>query len=203
LEERERVARELHDGVCQELVGAACALEVLRRKLAARDAPEAAGAAKAAALVDRALREARSLARGREAAEVGEVGLPAALARLAEETEQVYGVTCGFAAAGSGVTLGAAAAGHLYRIAQEVVGNAARHGKARYVTVELATRADVVRLTVRDDGVGVGNATSEGAGMGLGTMAYRARVIGGALEVRAGECGGTVVECAVPMAAGR
>lgn len=203
-EERERVARELHDGVCQELVGAACALEVARRKLAARDLPEAAGVAKAAAMVERALREARALARGREVADIGGTGLAAALGRLAEETEQVYGVTCGFAAVGPDVALSEPLAAHLYRIAQEAMSNAVRHGRARYVTVELSTRtAGVVGLTIRDDGTGIGMAAGTGTGMGLGTMAYRARVMGGALEVTTSEGGGTVVECSVPLAAGR
>ncbi len=89
---------------------------------------------------------------------------------------------------------------HLYRIAQEAVSNAVKHGRASHVWLELARRGTDVTLTIRDDGRGVpaGGAAAAGAGMGLQTMAYRARIIGGTLDVRAGESGGTVVACACP-----
>ena len=84
-------------------------------------------------------------------------------------------------------------------MAQEAVSNAVKHGKAHAVLIDLAAVGTEVRLTVTDDGVGLGRAGADGKGIGLQTMDYRARVIGGRLEVGPGERGGTVVTCTVPV----
>ena len=94
-------------------------------------------------------------------------------------------------------------AAHLYRVAQEAVSNAVRHGKARHIEINLARLEGQWRLAVTDDGIGVaGDAASAGRGLGMRSMRYRAAVIGGTLEVRragaAGERPGTVVSCTFP-----
>ena len=91
------------------------------------------------------------------------------------------------------------AAIHLYRIAQEAINNATRHGKARNILVFLEAADHSISLRVLDDGVGVSESRSEG--MGLRIMRYRAQCIGGSCEVHAGPTKGTTVYCRVPLEA--
>ena len=92
-----------------------------------------------------------------------------------------------------------ASAIHLYRIAQEAVANAVKHSQAHSVSIRLAADARRLELSVEDDGRGLASARlKEAAGLGLHIMDYRARAIGGTLEVGRGRRGGTLVSCCVP-----
>jgi signal transduction histidine kinase len=86
-----------------------------------------------------------------------------------------------------------AAAAQVYRIAQEAVTNAAKHGKAACVTIALRSDGGLLRLTVSDDGTCVATERPPTRGLGLGIMRDRARLLGGNLEVRKAAGGGTVV----------
>jgi two-component system CheB/CheR fusion protein len=89
---------------------------------------------------------------------------------------------------------------HLYRIAQEAVSNAIKHGKARNIRLSLRTTPDDWTLRIVDDGVGISETPSKG-GMGLAVMAYRARVTGGELTLERPPSGGTKITCTVPFSA--
>ena len=92
---------------------------------------------------------------------------------------------------------------HLYRIAQEAVTNAVKHSRARSVAIRLRALAGMFELSITDDGVGLSAAPQkESTGMGLHIMDYRARSIGGTLQVGPGRWRGTEVSCCVPMTAG-
>jgi signal transduction histidine kinase len=89
---------------------------------------------------------------------------------------------------------------HLYHIAQEAVNNSLKHGRPRRIAIRLAG-GDGPFLSVEDDGVGLDESwpTAPGAkGMGLLIMSYRAKMIGGALEIQPGAGGGTSVHCTFP-----
>ena len=200
-EEQRRIGQDLHDGLCQELTGIAFAVELLGRKLGARRAPEKATLDRIAELVDQSITHARELARGLQPVALDAAGLATALSELSHKGESLFGVTCVFERRGDldAAVAGGETAGHLYRIAQEAISNAVRHGRARTIDVELAADDSSLRLTVSDDGTGIPAKPPATGGIGLQTMAYRARVIGGALTVRPGRHGGTVVTCAVPL----
>jgi signal transduction histidine kinase len=89
---------------------------------------------------------------------------------------------------------GAETAIQLYRIAQEAIDNAVRHGKARHVWIRLADHGDLSSMSVVDDGAGVAEG-GEHKGLGLRIMKHRAAMIGGILQIRRGQDGGTIVEC--------
>jgi two-component system CheB/CheR fusion protein len=89
------------------------------------------------------------------------------------------------------------AATHLYRIAQEAVSNAIRHGKAKRIVISLERVAEHVALEVRDDGAGLPQDLSKAKGMGLRIMQYRAAMIGGSLTVQNAPKGGTTVACSM------
>ena len=86
---------------------------------------------------------------------------------------------------------------HLYRIAQEAVTNALRHGQAQNITISLASENQRIKLAIRDDGVGIRQTQGQDAGMGMGLpiMRYRAGLINAAVDVVPGEGGGTLVTC--------
>lgn len=88
---------------------------------------------------------------------------------------------------------------HLYHIAQEAVNNAIKHGRPSRIIVSLAPANDKVALTVTDDGVGYAPEPGTNPGMGLHIMNYRAKMIGGLLEVRRCRQNGTIVTCLFPV----
>jgi PAS domain S-box-containing protein len=198
-QEQRRIGQDLHDGLCQHLTGVAFALEVLGNKLGARAAPETPGIRKIAELVDQAISQARELARGLQPVMLEAVGLVAALKELSEKVEGLFRISCLFVCDGPVLVHDNAVATHLYRITQEAISNAVKHGKARTVVIDLTADRGELRLKVTDDGVGLGNARSDGKGIGMKTMAYRARLIGGTFDVVAGPAGGTMVVCTVPL----
>jgi PAS domain S-box-containing protein len=198
-QEQRRIGQDLHDGLCQHLTGVAFALEVLGNKLGARSAPETASIRKIAELVDQAISQARELARGLQPVMLEAVGLVAALKELAEKVESLFRISCLFVCDGPVLVHDNAVATHLYRITQEAISNAVKHGKAKTVVIDLTADRGELCLKITDDGVGLGNAQGDGKGIGLQTMEYRARLIGGTFDVLPGESGGTSVVCTVPL----
>jgi signal transduction histidine kinase len=90
---------------------------------------------------------------------------------------------------------------HLYRITQEAISNAIRHGRAQNVYVDLVHAGDRMILSVEDDGVGVGRSGASD-GLGMRSMRHRARLIGATLTVEPGDGAGTVVSCTVERSPG-
>ncbi len=90
------------------------------------------------------------------------------------------------------------AATHLYRIAQEAVNNAIRHGKPRQIFISLTNRKGVVELTVEDDGTGLPEEWQKQRGLGTRIMAHRAGMIGGTFSIEPNPTGGTFVKCSMP-----
>ena len=87
------------------------------------------------------------------------------------------------------------AGNNLYRIAQESVNNALKHGHCKNISIGLGAVDEEVILTVKDDGVGFPADLESGPGMGLNIMNYRAKMIGASLDIRRGAGGGTIVLC--------
>lgn len=205
---QERIGQDLHDNLGQLLTGASFLARSLAERLAAEAHPQAAEAARVAELVRQGIEQARALARGLHPVDIEAGGLGVALERLAESVRDVYEIACTVEASVPPGAVRGARVVDLYRIAQEAVTNAIRHGRARRIRLRLgpadaAARADDpeaaphdLLLEIADDGVGIPDeALEEGGGMGLHTMRYRARRLGGTLTVRRAANGGTVVRC--------
>jgi signal transduction histidine kinase len=121
-----------------------------------------------------------------------------ALRKLAAQTEILLGAACTVVVDDAPRNLDQDSATHLYRIAQEAITNAVKHGKAKRLELTCDCMNDRGMLRIADDGIGMGD-PSEVGGMGMHTMQYRARSIGGELSVRPRESGGTIVECSFPL----
>lgn len=198
--EQRRIGHDLHDGLGQELTGIAFLGKALSQTLEARRAPEADDARHVAALVNGAIARTRQLARNLYPTELEADGLETALRQLALRVESVFHIACTFHCERSVGTDDRSVATHVFRIAQEAINNAIKHAKARCIDLTLGAAGEEGVLTVRDDGIGFDPPTSGGraesvAGMGLHLMNYRARSIGGSLDIRRDPRGGTMVTC--------
>jgi PAS domain S-box-containing protein len=194
--EQYRIGNDLHDGLGQELTGIALMLRGVAGRLTSEYPavlPEVEGITR---LVSNAIENTRALARGLSPVNLERGGLQDALEGLAMHAMEVYGVQVSFShRAPTGRLLNAEVANHLYRIAQEAVSNAVRHGKARSIRLHLSIARAKVRLTITDDGVGMPDAALDAAGMGLKTMRYRARMMGGEVQFERAEPTGTRIVC--------
>jgi len=197
--EQRRIGRDLHDGLCQHLTGTALAGQVLREKLQARSSPEAADAGKIIALVEAGITLARDLARGACMVDMEADGLMGALQELAANITKWSKTVCVVERAAPVLIQDATVATHLYRIAQEAISNAIRHGKAPRIVVELSQRHGRVTLTVEDDGVGLSEGWQKSQGLGTRIMAHRAAMIGADFTLDHNPTGGAFVKCSLPI----
>jgi PAS domain S-box-containing protein len=198
-QERRRIGQDLHDGLCQHLAGIELMSQVLEQKLATKSKADAARAGEIAGHVREAIGQTRSLARGLAPVTLESEGLSSALRELAVNTEKLFGIACRVELVES-IPFSAAATGtHLYRIAQEAVSNAIKHGKATEVVIRLRPAHHRLELTVADNGSGFPKVISRQGGMGLRIMRYRAGMIAGLLSIEPNPAGGTIVSCSVPI----
>ena len=197
-QERRRIGQDLHDGLGQMLTGIGLITQNLAKKLKADSVPAADDLFEITELVKEADQHARGLARGLIPVELDAKGLAAALRRFVTHAERLFGVRCRFEELGTALLYDNTTATHLYRIVQESVNNAVKHGRAKRITIRLASGEDQIRVRIHDDGVGFPSRLPEQQGMGVRIMQHRARMIGGSLEIQRPPAGGTVIVCTVP-----
>jgi signal transduction histidine kinase len=200
--EQSRIGQDLHDGLCQHLAGIEFRLLGLKQKLEGRLKNLAGETTELARLVRQAIEETRTLARGLSPVMLKAEGLMNALHELAMSTEKAFNVSCSLNCPSPILIHDNAVATHLYRIAQEAVQNAIRHGKPKFVVINLFAQNDRVVLGVRDDGVGLPRTPRKHKGMGLHVMQYRAGMVGGSFVVQREPQGGTSVICSLRMTPG-
>lgn len=193
--EQRRIGRDLHDGLCQILSSAKFSVGLLEQRLRERGAAEAGAAGRIESLLGTAIQEARSLARGLHPVSLDEGGLTGALQELAATAAELHGISCRCRFSAPISIRDHAVANHLYRIAQEALANAIKHGKASTVSIHLDKFQHQLALTIHDNGVGLPPNARERSGMGLRTMEHRAHIIGGILQVHRRRHRGTTVAC--------
>jgi PAS domain S-box-containing protein len=192
--EQQRIGQDLHDSLGQHLTGITFLTKVLERRLSTKSPEEAQEAAEIGRLVIQALAQTRNLARGLFPAELERNGLVAAIQELAGTVEQTCSVRCAVHADQAVTVNDNVLATHVFRIAQEAINNSIKHGKAKNIEVTLAPKGDKMELNVTDDGSGFSPAAKID-GLGLRIMHYRARRVGGVLEIAKTDKGGTRVSC--------
>jgi len=191
--EQRRIGQDLHDDLGQQLAGAWMMAEVLQRTLDAEKSPQSVGAKKLGELLQKALAQTRGLARGLHPVAPEQGGFARALENLAAQSSELFGLRCHFECRESVLIEDETAMMHFYRITQEAVSNAVKHGRAKNIRIRL-TKAN---LTITDDGTGL-QAPVKKEGMGLRIMRYRAEMTGGTLKVENGRRKGVVVTCQFP-----
>jgi two-component system CheB/CheR fusion protein len=194
--EQRRIGQDLHDGLGQHLAGIELMTQALEQKLVDKSRPEAPQAAKIAEHVRESIRQTRALARGLSPVQLDAGGLMSALHELASNVQKMFRVNCSFRCNKPVLIRENTVATHLFRIAQEAVSNAIKHGKASQIEIALAALPDRVVLSIKDNGTGFSDA-ARASGMGLRIMHYRAAMIGGSLAVQREPNGGTSVVCSI------
>jgi two-component system, LuxR family, sensor kinase FixL len=197
--EKTRLGQDLHDGLCQELAGIELMSQALEQKIAARSRADATRAGDIAGHVREAIRHTRLLARGLSPVNLESDGLATALQELAANTERIFRVGCRFESRPPPPLCDQTVATHLFRIAQEAVSNAIKHGRATLIRIRLSRRPGGALLAISDNGRGFPAGGPVPKGMGLRIMQTRAGMIGGTLAMENRPEGGTRVLCAVML----
>jgi PAS domain S-box-containing protein len=190
--EQARIGQDIHDGLCQQLIGLAFNTNSLATSLAEQRLPEAASARKISLLLDEAITESRSVCRGLYPVRLNTEGLVPALEELAHTVSDRFNVQCECETTTRRLLCDITTATHLYRIAQEAVNNAIKHSGGNKILIHLTAVEDGIELKIQDNGDGCRQVNGRPGGMGLHIMDYRARSIGGNLQIRTGVDGTTV-----------
>lgn len=197
--EQQRIGRDLHDDLGQQIVGAWCMGRVLQDRLAARSASETEDAAKITEILGKALALIRSLARGLNPVVADTGGLVAALDDLTTRTTDLCGIPCRCHCAEPEFQLDGDTAVNLYRIAQEAVTNAVKHAGASRIDIHLDAAPGQLSMRISDNGSGLPRQPTPATGLGLRIMHYRADRIGCQLDIQPGKKHGTVITCTLPV----
>jgi PAS domain S-box-containing protein len=206
--EHRRIGHDLHDGICQELAGIRFSIEAMS-KARMKKAALALQLAETAAAVARAIHQTRLLSRGLAPLALQDGGLDIALEELAANSASLFQIDCAFRLKGHLPPFDEDAATNLFRIAQESIQNATKHGAATKIRVLLDCAGPEGILTVTDNGNGLpptplphpnngGNGHSNGnghGGMGMKIMRHRAELLGGTVRVISAKGGGACVHC--------
>lgn len=197
--ERSALARELHDSVAQHL-----AAVLLQLSAAARDSTDPLVAERlheARDSAEYALNEARALSHALHPGVLDDLGLEAALRKLARDSSYGNGVDIDVDYAARPERLPRDVEGVLYRVAQEAVRNATTHASPRRIRMSVQQASEEATLSVHDDGVGfdLADADARRAGMGLTSMRERVDLLDGHLDIHTAKGSGTTISATVPL----
>jgi PAS domain S-box-containing protein len=196
--EQRRIAKEMHDGLGQELTGLALSVRALANRAQKERDVISVDLDQLALLATSCIQDAHRIVQGLSPLTNADGNLDAALELLAQRSS-LSGTKVKFRSrheAPPAIEL--KMRNHLYRIAQEAVQNALKHSGAKNIDIELWSRPGDLRLSVIDDGQGLTPEVAKGLGLGMRTMRFRASAIGGRLSITRGPDGGNCVVCDVP-----
>jgi len=196
--EEQRIGQDLHDGVCQQLAGIEFRNSVLVQQLA-KDEEARAEAMLIGELIRDATRQARFLAKGLSPVQLDTNGLMSALEELTSNASKLFNISCQFECPRPVLVGDNTVATHLYRIAQEAITNAVKHGQARCIVVSLLDTENQLTLRIWNGGAEFLADASAKGGLGLRIMQYRAEMIGATLKIVSANGKGTTVACTFEM----
>jgi signal transduction histidine kinase len=197
--ERRRIGFDLHDDLGQKLTGMALMMKGLERRLSSEAHPCVDEAAKIHGLMQDIIQHTHDLARQFSSLDVKGDDLVAVLKGLSANVKKLFGITCGFSVKGRPPAIPCNATVQLYKIAQEAVSNAIKHGKAAQVLVGLDCANNHLVMTIKNDGLPFVQPSGTSSRMGLRIMRYRANTIDADLEIKALGKSGTLVTCSFPL----
>jgi PAS domain S-box-containing protein len=193
--EQRRFGAHLHDDLCQDLSGIMMLAKVLMQNLEGKKIPEWEELKHITYLLDQSISQAKEMARGLYPIEVKSDSLMISLRDLTKRLEGLYQISCRFICPDPVLIEDNNLATHLYRIAQEAVQNAIKHGEADQVDIRLLQGKKSIVLTIHDNGHGLRPDTRSGTGIGLQIMKYRARMIDAELKIQENPEGGMLLTC--------
>ena len=199
--ERARIGQDIHDGLCQQLVGVTFVAKLLQENLRAKNLDESTHVHKIGVLVQEAIIQARGISRELYPVHLVEEGLCVSLKRLAEQVTERCKIQCVTECDITAILCPANMVLNLYHIAQEAVNNSVKHANPNTIRIGIRQSDGVIELLVQDDGIGITGQGKNRGGLGLRIMEYRTHMVGGTLEIRPREGGGTTVSCRCPITA--
>lgn len=204
-EERLRIARELHDGISQNLVGVRYAIDLARRKVPPDNRAAAEAIGKGAMALNDAIKEVRRISHDLRPRVLDDLGLTAALEALTASFSERTGIPAALESVAFKNMLVPEARVALYRVAQEALTNIERHAGATRVAIRFSSHDDRVQMEITDNGRGFSSPAADkgglgGQGLGLRNMQERMTHFGGRLEVES-SARGTVLRAVLPITA--
>ncbi|MCC9608328.1 PAS domain S-box protein [Blastopirellula sp. JC732] len=206
-EEDRRIGQELHDSVQQQLTGLGLLSQTVYEMMLTVEVEKsecqtfadkvAHLAGRVAAGINDVAREVHNLSRGLVPVEIDAEGLRSALRELAARIREQFGVLCECRFQGDTAVTNNFVATHLFRIIQEAVTNAIKHGEAKRIDISLRGSDQAITMEILDDGRGIDPLEVSNLGTGLKIMQYRSGLIGGVFKIAPGPSGGTLVSCIV------
>jgi len=194
--EQRRIAHDLHDRLGQELAAIGYRIKALKPRLTRTSPPEADEAGKIGVLMEAALARIRDLVKFLQPVEMDAQGLMQSLKDLAVSSSRLYSVDCTFLCPQSITITSPDVANHVFRIAQEAVHNAVKHGKPTRIVIGLRKQRSSAELTITNNGFDFKlPRSSRKRGLGLHIMSYRANVFHGELTIQRHSPKGTQVKC--------
>jgi len=193
--EQRRIGHDLHDSLCQQLTGIGFLCKALETKIADKLPLEVSEAGEIVHHIDRAITLTRKFSRSLDPVGLETNGFIHAISELAVMNENFFGIPCQFDYTETVTIEDTDTAIHLYRIVQEALHNAMKHGNATRVVITLTTDGKTNTLSVTDNGRGIPETAHQCAGMGLSIMKYRASMIGASVEINNHADGGGIVAC--------
>jgi PAS domain S-box-containing protein len=202
-QERRRLGQDLHDDLCQRLAAIKLRCGLLERELARGNSPHTPVAAQLTAAIADATALSRSFARGLAPVALDSEGLVSALEVLTRSAGTIFGISMRFECSQTISVLDPDTATHIYRIAQELISNAAKHARPTRILVQLNQEPERLLLEVENDGAPFVASETTGDQMGLHFLRSRADAIGAALAFVPGTTpnGGTRAQCVLPISA--
>lgn len=197
-QERARIGADLHDGLGQELTGLALLLRSVARRAERESSVLATELAGLSKLTSKSIETVREIAHGLLPLRLSHAGFRQELRRLARATRATFGaqVSIRFQGDNAHMPIGETAE-NLYRIAQEAIANAVKHGHATSVALRVRASDTRIVFTVSDNGSGIEPGRNS-EGMGLQIMRYRTQMLGGLIDVHPNPKGGTRLRCVMP-----
>ena len=193
--EQRRIAHDLHDGLGQELAAMVYRVRALKSRLARTHAAETGEVGKIGDILEAAMGRIRDLVKFLQPVAMDSRGLMQSLKDLAISCSRLYGVDCRFGCPHSVGIPDQDMAIHVFRIAQEAVHNAIKHGKPSRILIGLRKHRNRVELTITNNGLDFNPKQNRKRGLGLHIMSYRAHALNGELTIQGHRPKGCVVRC--------
>ncbi|MDB6065316.1 MAG: putative sensor protein [Pedosphaera sp.] len=200
--ERRRIGFDLHDDLSQKLMGVSFMIKALERKVANKHLPKVKETRKIQTLINQVINHTRDLAHDFSSLDLQGDNLALELKGLASNVRKMFQISCRFSSKGTLPRLQPNITVQLYKISQEAVSNAVKHGKAKLVSISLTSVSGKLILVIRNNGLPFPVSKTDKTGVGLRIMNSRAGIIGGSLAIRSQGDNGTIVTCTLPLVEG-
>jgi signal transduction histidine kinase len=197
--ERKRIGFDLHDDLGQKLTGVSMMIKGLQHKLTLNHHPDAQEVGNIHSVIEQIVHHTHDLAHNFSSLDVRGDDLPAVLKGLAANVRKMFNIDCTFSAKGAIPDLPQGATMQFYKIAQEAISNAIKHGKAKQVSIGLSRGLAKLVMTIDNDGLPFSEPASAKDRMGLRIMNYRANTLGASLRIEPKPKEGTLLTCVLPL----